>query len=215
MAPEDSSAFLARVLESLIERLSDGSAAAMAAARAEFDERRGPVFEDEDEWEIRTAIFLEVYALERINPATGQSPAAAAAREAAGERERQALMALSRSYRCLAEILAIEDGRVTIADAIGGAHIEIAERRGMPGVSVGDVAELRVIAFEQAVHFGSQILWHPHGTRAPLLAHVEALVAAGHDREAICDFAASLKVRSLRYGHLEPAAVYEKAPRPQ
>ena len=207
---ESSSAFLARVLESLIERCGEGDTAAMGAARVEFDERRGRVFEDEEEWEARTAIFLEYFAVERADPETGESPAVAAARAATDDREREALLALSRSYRCLGEVIEIAEGRVVFADAIGGAHIEITERRGLPGVSVGDVAEIRVVAFEGAVHFGSQILWHPPGTRDPLLAHVEALLDAGHDRESICDFAASLKIRSLRYGHLEPAAVYEK-----
>jgi len=204
-------AFLTGVVDALIERCASDTDA-MAVARTEFDERRGRVFEDEEGWETRTAIFLEYYATERQDPELGESPALTAARSEEYEgREREALGAWSRSYRCLAEVLSLADGVVVIADAIGGAHIEVAERRGLPGVSTGDIAELRIVAFEDAIHFGSGILWHPAGTRDPLLGHVATMREAGVAREVICDFAASLKTRSLRYAHLEPSAVYEKA----
>jgi hypothetical protein len=203
-------AFLTGVLDALIERCTTDPDA-VVAARAEFDERRGQVFEDEDAWETRTAIFLEYFATERADPATGVSPAVSGAREVADERERAALAALGRSYRCLAEIIAIEPGRVVIADRIGNAHIEINERPGLPGVSVGDIAELRICAFESGVHLTPGILWHPPGTQSALRRHVADLVAAGAGRTEICDFAASLMIRSLRYGHREPSEVYRTA----
>lgn len=204
-------AYLTRVIDALIERCAGDRAEVAAAARAGFDERRGRVFEDEEIWETRTAMFLAYFATEWIDPDTGETPATTAARTAPGsidERERAALHALSRSYRCLAEIIELGDGVVVIEDLIGGAHIEITERRGLPGVSTGDIAELRIAAFEGNVHLVPGILWHPPDTRAALRAHVVDLDARGVAREAICDFAASLMVRSLRYGHRQPAEVY-------
>lgn len=204
-------AYLTGMIDALIERSAGDRPDEVAASRAEFDERRGRVFEDEELWENRTAMFLAYFALDRIDPATGETPAVAAARAATDDRERAALEALSRSYRCLAEIKELGDGRVVIADLIGGAHIEISERRGMPGVSVGDIAELRIAAFEGAVHLVPGILWHPPDTAEALRAHARDLDARGVDRDAICDFAASLMVKSLRYGHREPAEVYAAA----
>lgn len=209
MSEESAPSLLTAVLDEIFERCGQTQSEAMAAARADFDERRGRVFEDEDEWEARTRMFLEWFAVDRLDPETGQTPAAAAALREPDPRRRAALEAWSRSYRCLGEISELAEGRVHIVDLVGGAHIAIDEQRGLPGVEVGDIAELRVVAFEGQIRFGGAFLWHPAGVRRPLIARVEQMRQAGASREEILDFASSLKVKSARYKHVPAAKVYE------
>lgn len=216
MSDDDASpaSLLVSVFDEVLERCGEvESDEVMAAVRAEFDERRGRVFEDEPEWETRTRMFLEWFAIERRDPRRGATPVAAAWEVEADPRRRAALAAWGRSFRCLAEFVSLSGGAIEIVDLLGGAHIEIDERRGLPGVEVGDIAEVRVVAFEDRVRFGAAFLWHPPGIRRPLVAHVDAMRAAGSSRESILDFASSLKVRSLRYKHVPPVKVYE-SPQP-
>ena len=178
----------------------------MADSRSHYDQRRGPVFEDEELWETRTRAFLEWFAIE-----VAGNDGTAVARAIQGEqdpRTRQALLAWSRSYRCLAEVVELRNDKVVLIDLIGGAHIPVDERRGLAGVSTGDIAEIRIVAFEQEIHFGGWFLWHPEGTRAQLLTHLERMRSADMSREEILDFVASLRVRSLRYSHVPAARVY-------
>jgi hypothetical protein len=198
---------LTEVLDEVLETLG-AEAEAMAKARAAFDERRGPVFQDEDGWESRTRMFLEWYAVERPDGLTGRSPVAIAAAHEPDPRRRAAFEAWRRSYRCLAEIVRLGDGRVEILDLLGGARIAVDERRGLPGVELGDIAELRILAFEDQIRFGGAFLWHPAGIRGALVARIEALTAEGKSREEILDIASSLAVRSGRYKHVPAAKVY-------
>lgn len=202
-----SAASLAGALEDVIAACGDDGAA-MAAAREGFDAARGPVFEDEDLWETRTRTFLEWYAIERANPDTGLTPVQAAIEIETDPERRAALQAWARSFRCLAEVVGLESGRVTVVDLVGGAHIAVDERRGLPGVSTGDIAECRVVAHAGEIHFGNAFLWHPEGTRAPLLTHIGSMRTGGRSREDILDFVANLRVRAVRYSHVPAAKVY-------
>jgi hypothetical protein len=79
----------------------------------------------------------------------------------------------------------------------------------MHGVSVGDVAELRVIGFDGDVVFGRTFIFHPHGTRDAILAHARRIIGAGGDRRAVLDHAAALRVKVEHYRHMPAARVYE------
>lgn len=209
---DDSASFLATVLEDLLQGLGRATdSEEIVAERAAFDERRGRVHEEDDLWEARTRAFLDWYAIERPDPSTGISPVSRAREASTDPRRKAALTAWERSYRCIAEVVELGSRVVSFVDLIGGAHISVDERRGLPGVSPGDIAELRVLAFEGRIHFGSAFLWHPAGTRGPLMDRIAAMSAAGASREQIADFAAKLYVRSLRYGHLPPSKVYQDA----
>jgi len=211
---------LAEVLDSVIRQCGEREPDAMAEARQDMDRRRGPVFEDEHLWETRTRAFLEWFAIERrageltpieralASASPSDSSSSSLSSDAESPRVAAALLAWHRSYRILAEVAELSDGQVLLIDLLGGATIPVDERRGLPGVSTGDIAECRVVAFEGEIHFGGWSLGHPEGTRGPLLEHIAVMGEAGREREEILDFAASLRVRSLRYSHVPAPRVY-------
>lgn len=221
-------ALLTEVIDEAIERFGGGDyTEGITAARQEYDGRRGRVFEDEELWEAWTQAFLEWYVIERIpGPAEAIEGSAAArgrpavaqvlldARGRGDARREAAARAWLVSHRSLFEVRALSAGRVELVDLIGGARFWVREPRAMLGVSVGDVAEMRLIGFDGEVLFGRTFCFHPAGTRDAIAAHVPQMRALGSGRMDIVDFFASLRIRCERYRHVPPARIYGAA-RPQ
>ena len=227
--------FLHRVLDAVIQQMAgDEHSDEIARARKEYEARRGRVFEDEDLWERWTQAFLEWYALERVAadeagdgrpvavPVT--TPAEAYLRavrrgdiepvaEMGAQRVEIALRAWLTSYRSLFEVRALAAERVELVDVLAGGSFSVAEKRAMAGVSVGDVAELRLVGFEDEVVFGRTFCFHPTGTRPAMTEHAERIRAAGGSRLDVVDYCASLRIRCERYRHVSPARVYEAGAR--
>lgn len=206
----DRSAVLDRVMDALIEEhMQDEDR--VVAARREFEDRRGRVFQEEELWERWSAAFVEWFVIERVGE--GDLPPAARslarARAEGRERDAAAIRALLTSHRSLFEIRALREGRVELLDLLGGAEIRVAEQRAMHGVGVGDVAELRVVGFEGDVVFGRTFVFHPPAAREAILGHARRLTGDGADRRAVIDHVAALRVKVERYRHMPPARVYE------
>jgi hypothetical protein len=203
-------AVLHQALDDLIEGFGDDdSAARLAQVRRDFDDRRGRVFEDEELWEPWTQAFLEWFVLER---ADGElSPAAAALVDCRDPDRAAALRALCTSHRSLFEIRALRPGSVDLEDLLGGTLFRVAEPRALHGVSVGDVAELRLVGFRDAVWFGRTFCYHPAGTRAAIESHARRIRASGGERREVIDFVASLRIKCERYRHVSPVKVYQSA----
>ena len=219
-------AFLTEVIDETIERFGGSDyTERITAARQEYDGRRGRVFEDEELWEAWTQAFLEWYVIERVpGPAEAADgagrgrPAVAQvlldARSRGDARREAAARAWLVSHRSLFEVRALSAGRVELADLIGGARFWVREPRAMLGVSVGDVAEMRLIGFDSEVLFGRTFCFHPAGTRDAIAGHVREMRALGSARTDIVDFFASLRIRCERYRHVPPVRIYGAA-RPQ
>lgn len=220
-------AFVQRVLDDMIARYgSEAYTSEIALARKDYDERRGRVFEDEELWETWTQAFLEWYVVERPASGSGAPPALlyaaewqARAHEPDASRVAAAARAWVTSHRSLFEVRDLGAGQVELVDLVGGGHFSVAEQRAMAGVSIGDVAELRLLGFEDSVFFGRTFCFHPSGTRDAICAHIERVMRqGGHDqggvdkpgrRRDIVDFCASLRIRCERYRHVSPRRIYE------
>ncbi len=209
---EAPAAFLGQVLDELVAEHT-GDEAAVVTARKRFEERRGRVFEDEELWEVWSASFVEWLVVEYVPPGA-RLPAAASsllrARAAGEERRARAIRAWLTSHRSLWSVERLGPGAVELFDLLGGARVRVAEPRALHGVAVGEVAELRVIGFEDEVRFGRAFLFHPRGTRDALIEQARQVTAAGGDRCAVLDHAATLRSRVLRYRHVPPARLYER-----
>lgn len=232
-APGSAHAVLAEVLDSTIERFTSGAyEAEVTGARSAYDERRGRVFEDEELWESWAQAFLEHYAIERaLLPGQGAGPAivsdagpgpgsgprvpmahtALAERAAGNARHEAAAMAWLSSQRSLFEVRALRAGQVELVDLLGGGSFLVREPRNMAGVGVGDVAELRLIGFEDEVLFGRTFCFHPRGTRDPIAAHARRMRGQGGSWHQVMDHCASLLVRCQRYRHVPPVRIYQSA----
>ncbi len=205
------SAALEAVLDDVIARFGgDDHVDEIAAARKQYDDRRGRVFEDEELWERWTQAFLEWYAVERVLSGHDYPPAGVALADADAERSEQ-LRAWLTSHRSLFEVKALKPGRVELTDLISGGEFSVMEQRAMLGVAVGNIVEARVIGYRGEVLFGRTFCFHPTDTKAPIVKHIARLRDDGEERRDIIDFFASLRIRCTRYRHVPPAKVYEQA----
>lgn len=205
-------AYLGEVLDAVVAAHT-GDEELVVAARTRFEDRRGKIYQEEELWETWSAGFVEWLVTEYVPPTRDLPLAAdslAAARAAGDDRRARAITAWLTSYRSLWAVEKLGAGHVDLFDLLGGAHVRITEPRGLHGVAVGEVAELRVLAFEGELWFGRAFLFHPRGTRDAILEQARAITAAGGDRRAVLDRAASLRVKGLRYKHVPAARLYQR-----
>jgi hypothetical protein len=206
----NAAAALDAATEQLYARHTADSEAA-AAARHDYESRRGKVHQDDELWEPWSAAFVEWFVVERA-AAGNLPPAVQTYRElaAAGDTERAAIVrALITSHRSLFEIRSLQPGRIELFDLLGGAELEVAEQRALHGVEVGDVAELRLVGIAGNVHFGRTFIYHPKSAHAAIVERTRAMLAKGMSRRDVIDQIAQLRVQVTRYRHMPPARVYE------
>jgi hypothetical protein len=202
---------LEAALDELIQRFGAGRhAAEIARARAEYAERTGRVFEEDEIFEARTVSFLEWYVLERPLDGAGLSPAAVALADEGGDPElREAWRAWATSHRSLFAVRSLGDAGMRLQDLFGGATFLVDERRRLHGLAPRDVMEARLVGWRGRVRFGRTFCFHPGDAGKAIAAHVRRIRAGGGTRADAVDHVAALRVRALRYKHVEPARVYE------
>ncbi len=204
------SAILDEVIEELYARHT-ADATAAHAARVDYEERRGKVHQDDELWEAWSAAFVEWYVVERVGVGDGRPPAVATYRAmvAAADPRADVVRALITSQRSLFEVRALPaDGRAVLLDLLGGAVLEVRDRR-LDGVEVGDVAELRLVGVRGAICFGRTFIYHPKEARPAIVARARAMLGAGRSRRDVIDRVAQLRVQVTRYRHMPAARVYE------
>jgi hypothetical protein len=184
---------------------------AAAVARAEYEQRRGKVHQDDELWEAWSAAFVEWFVVERVGEGGAVPPAALTYREleAAGDPRAPIVGALVTSHRSLFEVCAMPRGRIELLDLLGGAEIHVNEQRQLHGVEVGDVAELRLVGIGGEVRFGRTFIYHPKTARAAIVERARAMLAKGASRRDVIDQIAQLRVQVTRYRHMPAARVYE------
>ncbi len=206
-----------RVLEQLIARhAGDGDKA--AAARAQYEARRGKVHQDDELWEAWSSAFVEWLVIERVddsesgagggNGSGGVVPAMRSLPELS-EDDRQIVIALLTSHRSLFEVRQIGHGRVELMDLLGGGEFSVSEPRALVGVEVGDVAELRLCGIDDDVYFGRTFIYHPRAARGAIVEQASAMLARQASRRDVIDRMALLRVTLSRYRHVPAARVYE------
>ncbi len=182
---------LARVLDDLIATHAVG-AADVAAARATYEARRGKVHDDAPTWERWSAAFVEWFVVERVAPGA-RWPVAAASLGTPGADD-DAIRALCTSWRSLFEVVALERGVARLVDLLGGAEVEVGEPRALLGVTVGDVAELRLVGLAGEVVFARTFIFHPALARDTIVEHARTLLAAGAARRDVIDVMARARL---------------------
>ncbi len=203
-------ATLSRCTEALIARYGNSEFDdELRLAKHSYSERRGRVFEDDEQWERFTRGFLEWYVVERPWRDTGLAPAVLAQRDEEDLRSLGALRALASSQRCLAEIHAVKKGEMVVLDLVGGAEFLVQEERSLIGLEVGDVVEIRLLGFEGMISLGRTFLFHPTGTAAAIAKIIVMMRKQSASRADIIDHMALLRSRSQSYRHVSPIRIYE------
>lgn len=206
-------ALLDEVTEDLYARhtSSPDSVETAAAARREYEERRGKVHQDDELWEAWSAAFVEWYVIERVAPGQGVPLAALTYRElhAAEDARNEVVSALITSHRSLFEVRSVSKGKIELLDLLGGAAFAVDEKRALHGVEVGDVAELRLVGVQGEVRFGRTFIYHPKAARGAIVERARGMLAKGASRRDVIDHIAQLRVTVTRYRHMPAARVYE------
>ena len=203
-------ASLTRELDALIQRYGASVYDEEASlARDGYCERRGRVFEEEEDWENFTQGFLEWYVVERPWQGGRLSPAALVAAELGDGERKQTLRALASSQRCLVVVERIGKRHLDVVDLVGGAHFRVPEERHLAGFEVGNAVEMRLIGFEGQVHLGRSLLFHPKGTLEAISSTVDSMIGEGQGRSEIIDSIALLRSRAGSYPHVSPVRIYQ------
>lgn len=183
------------------------------ARKAHF-EKTGEVFDDDRQLELRMAGFLEHYVCDRVAPHLGKTPARAryelALREDVPERA-AAFRAFTETLHGLFEVRRMAKSEVRLRALFSGIDYDVAERRQLVGLEVGDVLECRLIPFAGLLHFSSAWCFHPHEAAPLIRAEAQrraAQGAAGAELELLQDCARrSLKVE--RYRQIAVEKIYD------
>jgi len=202
------------LIERLAARFSAGAhASEITAAREEYFNQAGRVFEDDGElFEQRTAAFLEWYVCERPLSGGTSSPALLVLeREGSSlsEDERRAVAALASSHRSLFQVTAVGEGSVDLRDLVGGGRFSVRERRSTAGFRASDLVEARVFWSGSDVVFGKTFLFHPPEAGQAIAAIITASLARGEDRAALLFHLARLHLRWFRQGFEAAERIYE------
>lgn len=188
--------------------------AELLAAREEWAERAGRVFDDDPLYEERTTAFLEWFALDR--PGTvegdGRSPADRfLAEEPLDDLEGRWAHALGRSHRSLFLVRELGKGQLALEDLLGGAHLEVTERRRLPGIAEGEVFEARVVAnvvTPPELLFTRAFQFHPREAATELKRIGADARERGLPRDEVLFRLLRARLRALRYGHVPPGRIY-------
>jgi hypothetical protein len=204
---------LAQVLDRVIA-FSARDEPALMAAREEWSERAGKVFDDDPLYEERTTAFLEWYALERVG-ADGRLPVERFLMQESGDRLEELdgrwALALGRSHRSLYEVRELGDGQLTVDDLLAGNAFVVTERRKLPGIAVGEIFEARVVAdvaTPPQVLFTRAFQFHPREAAGEVRRLAGRARAANEPRAEVLFRLLRLRLKALHYGHVAAAKIY-------
>ncbi len=184
----------------------------LLAARAEYFEKTGEVFDEDRQIELRLAGFLEHYACDRLAPHFGKTPAREryerALREA-GHHRAAGFRALTETLHGLFEIEKISPGEVKLTSLFGGITRDVTERRHIVGLEVGDVIEARLIPFDGHFHFSPSYCFHPHEAAPLIRAEAKRLAKDGVDERAFVFECALRALKVDRYRQIAVEKIYD------
>ena len=133
-------------------------------AKKEFFARTGEIFDDDKQFEMRMAAFLEFYLFDRPLAQRGVTPARAYYQLALkdGPPERAAAFgAFTRSVHGVFEVRKLEAGCSRVRELVSLHEFDVTERRLVAGVEVGDVMEARLFPFGGQEYFSHAFGHHP------------------------------------------------------
>jgi hypothetical protein len=136
----------------------------LLAAKAEYFQLTGEVFEDDKQFEMRMASFIDWYLCDRKSKASGKTPAqelyeqklAAMPAEAA-----TAFRSFTETVHGLFEVRKLKQGLVRLRELHTGKDFEVTERRQLAGLEKGDVIEARLIPWAGTLLFSTAFTCHP------------------------------------------------------
>lgn len=133
-------------------------------AKKAFFARTGEIFDDDKQFEMRMAAFLEYYLFDWSLASTGQSPATTFYRRALAEgppERAAAFRAFTDTVHGIFEVRKLEPGCARVRELISLKEYDVTERRLAAGLDVGDVMEARLLPFGGQGYFCHAFGHHP------------------------------------------------------
>ena len=184
----------------------------VVAARAEYSQLAGDVFDEDRQLELRLAGFLEYYLCDRVAPWAQQTPARTRYLEALQRESPEqagAWRAFTETWHGLFQVKALTQGVVRVVALSASSEVVVSERRAMHGLSVGDVLEARLVPFGGSLAFSSAWVWHPHEAASLIVAEAERRRVAGlAERELLFD-CARRSLKADRYRQIAIERIYD------
>lgn len=148
----------------------------LVAAKAEYIERTGEVFEDEKAFEMRMASFLDYYLFDRPSPSTLKTPAQEFYEEklrVSGPDEAGPFRGFMETVHGLFEVRKLGKGQVRLRELFSGKDYEVTERRQLVGMEKGDILEARLIPHAGHLMFSAAFCYHPKEAVKSILKEVK------------------------------------------
>lgn len=132
-------------------------------AKKEFFARTGEIFDDDKQFEMRMASFLEYFLFDRPL-SSGQTPAAAFYRRALAEgppERAAAFRTFTGTIHGVFEVRRLDFGLSRVRELVSLREYDVTERRMVAGLEVGDVMEARLLPFGGHEFFSHAFGHHP------------------------------------------------------
>ena len=185
----------------------------LLAAKADYFQKTGEVFEDDKIFEARMAGFLDHYLFDRVLPLTGMTPAQEFAQLKRAQDADQAGMyeAFTRTVHGLFQVRKLGKGYVRLRELFSGKDHDVSERRTMAGLEKGDLLEARLIPCDGTLLFSQAFTFHPRETSKAILAEVKRRKKKEPERAPVeltweC---AKRAVKAERYRQLPVERIYD------
>lgn len=211
----DSPSLYQALLDELIAFASkEGRKPDLLAAKADYFQHTGEIFEDDKTFELRMASFLDYYVFDRPSPTTGKTPAQEflEAETAASNEERLGILrAFTATHHGLFEVRKIGKGGVRLRDLFLDKDFEVTERRHIAGLEKGDVLEARLIPYHEHLLFSAAFCYHPREAVKSIKKEIKRRKKKEPERTAreLVWEAAKRAVKAERYRQIAVEKIYD------
>lgn len=148
----------------------------LVAAKAEFFNLTGEVFEDDKVFEMRMVSFLEYYLFDRPSPSSRKTPAQEFYElrlQASEPEEAAAYRGFLETIHGLFEVRKLGKQQVRLRELFSGKDHDVTERRQLAGMEKGDILEARLIPYAGQKLFSSAFCYHPREVAKTILKEVK------------------------------------------
>ena len=136
----------------------------LLAAKSAYFQRTGEVFEDDKQFEMRMASFLDFYLFDRKRPESGKTPAEELLEQKSRDPDPEAPAAFrsfAETVHGLFEVRKVKPGTIRLRELFSAKDYDVTERRHTVGLEKGDILEARLIPFDGALVFSAAFCFHP------------------------------------------------------
>jgi hypothetical protein len=154
----------------------------LLSAKADYFAGTGEIYEDDKQFEMRMASFLDYYLFDRRSPLTKRTPA----EEIYEDKQRTgdpaqvvAFRAFTETVHGLFEVRKLGKGAVRLRELFTAKDYNVTERRQLAGLEKGDILEARLIPFGGHLLFSAAFCYHPREASKAILKEVKRRKKAG------------------------------------